>query len=105
MPAYRVEEVCNLLDDETVERVLGAAATDTGLVGEVTVGEFEGALRAQIADARDRLERAHETEDPDDVAFLGLRVRYLLEVAAEGGIDVDQARAIEPGGAGEDAEE
>ena len=59
-------------------------------MGEVAVGEFADALRAQIAEARALLEQARATKDVEAITPHLLRLRYLLEVAAENG--------VEPGG-------
>lgn len=51
------------------------------------MGEFADALRAQIAEARARLKAARTTEDIEAVTPHLLRLRYLLAVAAENGIE------------------
>jgi hypothetical protein len=64
---------------------------------QATAGEFEAALRAQIADAHARLDQARETKDYEAVTSLGLRLRYLREVAADSGIDLGGVDEAEPG--------
>lgn len=51
------------------------------------MGEFADALRAQIAEARALLEQARATKDMEAMTPHLLRLRYLLDVAAENGVD------------------
>lgn len=57
------------------------------MVGEAAVGDFADTLRAQIADARARLEAARVAKDIEAITAHLLRLRYLLDVAAENGVD------------------
>lgn len=66
------------------------------MVGEAAVGEFADALRAQIAEARTLLEAARATKDIEAITPHLLRLRYLLDVAADSGIDAGGEDAAEP---------
>ena len=60
-------------------------------MSDEAAGEFAAVLRAQITDARTELGQARESKDLEGIRSLGLRLRYLLEVAADNGIDTDDA--------------
>lgn len=56
-------------------------------------GEFAEVLRTQISEARARLAAARGTRDIDEITPHLLRVRYLLEVTAENGVDLGEIDA------------
>ena len=68
------------------------------------MGEFEAVLRAQVADARRELAAAREARDRDGIRSCGLRLRYLLDIAAEHGVELpgDRAPQTRTGGTDED---
>lgn len=68
----------------------GRVAKGAVMAGEA-VSEFAAVVRARIADARGELARAGEAGDLEAMTALGLRLRYLLEVAADGGVELDDA--------------
>lgn len=55
-------------------------------MAEEAAGEFAAELRAQIADARAQLEQARVSGDSEEMTSIGLRLRYLLRVAADNDI-------------------
>jgi hypothetical protein len=57
------------------------------------VGEFEEALRAQVAQARRELAAARRERDYAGIKTFGLRLRYLLDIAAEHQVEVPDATA------------
>jgi hypothetical protein len=63
------------------------------MMGAAAVGEFADALRAQIAEARAELAVARATKDIDAITPPLLRLRYLLDVAAENGVEVGEVEA------------
>lgn len=66
------------------------------VAGEVAVGEFADALRAQVAETRALLESARATKDIEAITPHLLRLRYLLDVAAEAGVDAGGEEPAEP---------
>ncbi|HET9169144.1 MAG TPA: hypothetical protein VFN97_06895, partial [Actinospica sp.] len=54
------------------------------------VGEFADVLRAQIAETREKLEAARAARDFETITPQVLRLRYLLDVAVENGIGVEE---------------
>jgi hypothetical protein len=74
------------------------------VTGEVAVGEFADTLRAQIGEVRAALEAARATKDVEAITPHLLRLRYLLEVAAENGVEIegeDAAPVPPPASSGE----
>ena len=67
-------------------------------MADEAAGEFTAVLRAQIADARAQLDQAREAKDLEGVTSLGLRLRYLLGVAADSGVDPDETHGDGSGG-------
>lgn len=61
------------------------------------VGEFETVLRAQVADTRRGLAVAREARDYEGIKSCGLRLRYLLDIAEEHGVEVAEDPAPKPG--------
>jgi hypothetical protein len=61
------------------------------------VGEFEAVLRAQIAETRRGLAAARAARDYEGIKTCGLRLRYLLDIAEEHGVEVSEAPAPKPG--------
>ena len=59
------------------------------VTGEVAVGGFAETLRTQIGEARAELEAARATKDVEAITPHLLRLRYLLEVAAENGVEIE----------------
>jgi hypothetical protein len=57
------------------------------MTGAAAVGEFADTLRAQITETRAELAAARATKDIDAITPPLLRLRYLLEVAAENGVE------------------
>jgi hypothetical protein len=86
-----VEELCNFVDDDPAERTVRPVAKGAGMADEAA-GEFAAVLHAQISGVRGELEQARESRDIEGITALGLRLRYLLEVAADSGIDPDDAQ-------------
>jgi hypothetical protein len=70
-------------------------------VVRAAAGEFEAVLRAQVVEARRELESARALRDYAGVKSFGLRLRYLLDIAAEHGVDVPENEAAESDAAGE----
>ena len=69
-------------------------------MADTVMDGFAGLLRAQIAATRSRLEAARAGRDYPGIRSVGLRLRYLLEMAQDRGIDPDRG-AIGPGRADE----
>jgi hypothetical protein len=63
------------------------------VAGEVAVGEFADTLRTQIGEARAELKAARAAEDVEAITPSLLRLRYLLDVAAENGVEIQDADA------------
>lgn len=61
------------------------------------MGEFEAVLRAQIAAARRELAAARETRDYPGIRSFGLRLRYLLDIAEEHGVELPEAGSLGSG--------
>lgn len=57
-------------------------------------GDFEAVLRAQVAEARRELAVARGARDYPGIRSLGLRLRYLLEIAEENGVQVPSDDAV-----------
>jgi hypothetical protein len=86
---WEVEDFFIFLDD-------GAAGGGPGWPGkggrvtiEAAVGEFEAVLRAQVAEARGALAAARESRDYAGIRSYGLRLRYLLAIAEEHNVQVE----------------
>lgn len=68
------------------------------------MGEFENELRTQVGQARRELTAAREARDDAGIKSYGLRLRYLLQIAEEHHVELDQdespgaAAANETGG-------
>jgi hypothetical protein len=60
------------------------------MTGAAAVGEFADTLRAQIAEARAELAAARGTKDIDAITPPLLRLRYLLEVAEDNGVEAGE---------------
>lgn len=54
------------------------------------MGEFEAVLRAQVAQARLDLVAARAARDYAGIRSFGLRLRYLLEIAEEHGVELPE---------------
>jgi hypothetical protein len=63
---------------------------------ETAVGEFSVVLRGQVAAARRALAAAREARDHAGIVSHGLRLRYLLQIAEEHGVDLPDGDT--PGG-------
>lgn len=59
------------------------------------MGEFETVLRAQVAAARRELAIARGARDYPGIRSCGLRLRYLLDIAEEHGVEVPEAESLE----------
>lgn len=59
------------------------------------MGEFETVLRAQIAATRRELVVARGARDYPGIRSFGLRLRYLLDIAEEHGVEVSEAEPFE----------
>ncbi|HTJ71652.1 MAG TPA: hypothetical protein VL551_29200, partial [Actinospica sp.] len=68
-------------------------------LGEVAVGEFADVLRAQIAETHAKLAAARANRDFETITPQVLRLRYLLDVAVENGVTVEEDTGASTGSA------
>lgn len=77
----------------------GGGWKQSGVV-RAAVGEFEAVLRAQIADAGRALATAREARDYAGIRSVGLRLRYLLDIAEEHQVELPADDAVDSAAAG-----
>lgn len=74
------------------------------MAGEAAVGEFEDVLRAQVAEARATVQAARAARDFEALTPAVLRLRYLLAIAEDNGVEIgdqDAGGAAPPVATGE----